>query len=123
MTGYLFDADRRLYDSMQGNYTSEAEHAFFEAQHQKALHPIGGCEVLVRAEDNPDGIWLIHCLATEYEIGLTVSSGLTQEIHTMSLAELLDINLRDAGFLNRDISVLDWLREHDFFLNNPPFAE
>jgi hypothetical protein len=33
----------------------------------------------------------------------------------MSLAELLDINLRDAGFLNRDISVLDWLREHDFF--------
>ncbi len=93
---------------------SLAEKKFFESQNEKALHPIDGCEVVMDAADNEDGLYLIRCLATEYELGVSSASGLTQEIHTFSLSEILQVNLREAGFLDRDITFLEWLRERDF---------
>lgn len=36
------------------------------------------------------------------------------EIHTMNLSEVLAVNLKEAGLLDRDLSLLEWLQEQNF---------
>lgn len=32
----------------------------------------------------------------------------------MNIAEVMDINLKFAGYIQQDLTVLEWLRMHDF---------
>lgn len=32
----------------------------------------------------------------------------------MSLSEALSLNLKDLGFLDRNVTLLEWLREYDY---------
>ena len=37
-----------------------------------------------------------------------------EEQHVMSLSEALEINLLECGFVNRDVSLWEWLRERNY---------
>lgn len=114
MENNLFEIDRHLYEKMRDSYTSEAEREFFEQQHSKALNECTDWELLIDSNENQDGLYLIRYSYTEYELGVSAKTSPAEEIHTMTLADVLSVNLKKFGFLNRDITLLDWFRERDY---------
>ena len=47
-------------------------------------------------------------------VGHGIDSDGEHEEHTMTLAESLMINLKEVGFIDKDITLLDWLRACDY---------
>jgi len=113
MEDNLFKIDKQLYDKMRNNYVSEAEREFFERQEWKAQNEYTDWELIIESNENEDGFYLIRYIYTEYELG-TTGEPTIEDIHTMTLAEILAVNLKSVGFLNRNITFLDWLREQDY---------
>jgi len=113
MEDHLFDIDKQLYEKMRNNYVSEAERKFFERQEWKAYNEYTDWELLIETNENEDGLYLLREIYTEYEIGISDERPI-ESIHTMTLAEILAVNLKSVGFIDRDITLLDWLRERDY---------
>ncbi|MCC8115362.1 MAG: hypothetical protein LIP03_15490 [Bacteroidales bacterium] len=63
-------------------------------------------------DNNPDHIYILRTNADEYIIGNDQFP--EHEIHTMNLNDALMTNLKTAGLLNRNLTLLDWLRERDY---------
>lgn len=108
----IWDEDARLFEKMSKEATSPKEREFFDVQHYKQVNNFTCANDLVMSErNNPDCLYIARVNSDEYIIGV---EGHGKEVHTMNLSEALSINLKTAGLLNRDITLLDWLRERDY---------
>ena len=112
----LWPEDAKLFEQMEGNYQSENEKTFFENIHVKMLSELAPCrELLLSENDNNDQIYFLRDQYEEFIVGTTKKpSPCESSIHTMTLFEALEANLKELGFLERNISFLQWLRERDY---------
>lgn len=111
----LAKEDAKLFASMKEKYASENEANFFKNMQYKQTYEITGLNDLIISEyENDDEIYLVRQYYEEYLVGHGIDSDGAQEEHTMTLAEALSINLKDVGFIDKDITLLDWLRACDY---------
>ena len=112
----LWPEDAKLFEQMEGNYQSENEKTFFENIHVKMLSELAPCrELLLSENDNNDQIYFLRDQYEEFIVGTTKKPSPNESsIHTMTLIEALEANLKELGFLDRDISFWQWLRERDY---------
>lgn len=98
---------------MIGHYQSENEREFFEKQRYKQECVMTSSnDLLLHEDNNQDRIYIVRCWYEEYVVGgLLYKQG---EEHFMTLKETLDANLKEIGILDRDITLLQWLRERDY---------
>lgn len=109
----LWPEDKALFESMEGNYQSDNEREFFEKQRYKQECVMTSSnDLLLHEDNNQDRIYIVRCWYEEYVVGgLLYKQG---EEHYMNLSEALNANLKEIGVLDRDITLLQWLRERDY---------
>ncbi len=107
--------DIDLFEGMAGKYISANEENFFKNMQFKEEYEITGLnDLLVSEYDNDDEIYIVREYYEEYLVGKGIDSDGAAEEHVMTLSEALSLNLKTLGYLDRDISLLDWLRESDY---------
>lgn len=109
----LWPEDKALFESMEGYYQSDNEREFFEKQRYKQECVMTSSnDLLLHEDNNQDRIYIVRCWYEEYVVGgLLYKQG---EEHYMNLSEALNANLKEIGVLDRDITLLQWLRERDY---------
>ena len=112
MKHILVPADAQLFASMVGKYKSDNERIFFEKMSYKQEYVLTISNDLILWEgDNEDRLYLVRCEYEEYILGCAASK---EEVHTMSLYDALQTNLKKAGLLEKNITLWDWLRSRDY---------
>jgi len=108
----LCPAHREYYEKMAKEYKSENERIFFEAIKERQQHVFTYANDLLLSEyDNEDGLYVVRHYFDEFEIG---KAGVIEDVYAMDLEDALSINLKDAGFLADDVTLLEWLRARDY---------
>lgn len=111
----LWPVDSKLFANMEGHYTSDNEKVFFEKMKFKMENEIAPSNDLIMfEEDNDDHIYIVRCIYDEFIVGHGTKSHYDDEYHVMNLSEALSANLKTLGFIDRDITLLEWLRERDY---------
>jgi len=107
--------DQELFSKMEGNYISENEKIFFETQRYKEEYvPTGMNDLVMHEDSNEDNIYIVRVDLSEYFIGHGTYGHYDEEVYVMTLAEALAVNLREAGFIEQDMTLLEWLRARDY---------
>ena len=107
--------DKLLFEAMVGKYISTNEENFFKNMQYKQEFEVSGLnDLLVSEYENDDEIYLVRECYEEYLIGHGIGTDGAEEVHVMSLSDALSVNLKDAGFLSKDMTVLEWLRDCDY---------
>lgn len=107
--------DKELFEGMRGKYISLNEENFFKNMQYKEEYEITGLnDLLVSEYENDDEIYIVREYYEEYLVGKGIDSDGAAEEHVMTLSEALSLNLKALGFIDRDISLLEWLRECDY---------
>ena len=115
----LWDEDKKLFESMKGHYQSVNEENFFKNMQFKQEYECTSLNDLIVSEyENEDEIYIVREYNEEYIVGHGIETDGVQEEHVMNLSEALALNLKDLGFLNRDVTLLQWLRECDYQVVN-----
>lgn len=115
----LWDVDAKLFASMKGNYVSANEENFFKnIQFKQEYECTLLNDLLVSEYENADEIYVIREVFDEYVVGHGIGTDGAQEEHVMNLSEALALNLKELGFIDRDLTLLDWLRECDYRVVN-----
>lgn len=113
----LWPQDEALFSKIEKEKVSASEEHFFQEMQKKMLDENAPWpETLVWEHDNQDHLYLLRQGYDEFMLGKGTSREEWQhsEIHTMNLFEVLFTNLKEVNLLDRDITLLQWLREHDF---------
>ncbi len=111
----LWPDDAELFEQMKDNYQSENEKNFFENIHLKMLSELAPCRELLLSEyDNEDSIYFLRDQYEEFIVGVDLSKRQCTPIHTMTLVEALNADLKQLGFLDRSITFWQWLKERDY---------
>lgn len=111
----LWKVDKALFKKMKGNYVSEKEANFFKNIQYKQEYEVTALgDLLISEYENPDEIYLLRLYFDEYVIGYKIDSDGEFEAHVMNLSEALSLNLKDQGFMNRNLTLWEWLRETDY---------
>lgn len=111
----LWDADKKLFAAMSKNYVSANERNFFSIIRHKQEYEVTGLnELLVSEYENQDEIYIVREYYEEYVVGQGIDSDGENEVHVMNLSEALALNLKKLGFIDRDLTLLEWLRESDY---------
>ena len=112
---HIRHADVELFNMMRVNYLSENEKQFFEELEYKEENEASfAYDWLMEHNENEDGIEIYRQSYSEYSIDKKYNDKWHGEVHFDTLAELLAINLKEYGYLDRDITFWQWLREHDY---------
>lgn len=107
--------DRDMFETMKGQYVSSNEENFFKnIQYKEECEITGLNDLLVSEYENNDEIYIVRQYYEEYLVGHGIGNDGAQEEHVMTLSEALALNLKELGFIDRDITLLDWLRETDY---------
>ena len=107
--------DVQLFNKMRGNYKTENEKRFFEELEYKEENEASfAYDWLLEHYENEDGLYLFRVANSEYAINRIINRKYLTEWHFDSLKELLEINLKEYGYLDRDITFWQWLRERDY---------
>lgn len=115
----MWDEDKKLFESMKGHYQSVNEENFFKNMQFKQEYECTSLNDLIVSEyENEDEIYIVREYNEEYIVGHGIETDGAQEEHVMNLSEALALNLKDLGFLNRDVTLLQWLRECDYQVVN-----
>ena len=115
----LWDADARLFASMKGKYQSVNEENFFKNMQYKQEYEVTALNDLIVSEyENDDEIYIVRMYNEEYVVGHGIDSDGAQEEHVMCLSDALSLNLKDLGFIDRDLTLFQWLRERDYDVVN-----
>lgn len=118
-TNHLAPEDKQLFERMQGNYVSENEKNFFMNMQYKQEHEITGLNDLIVSEyENKDEIYIVREYFEEYIVGHGIGTDGAQEEHVMTLSEALALNLKTLGYIERNLTLLEWLRECDYVCVN-----
>lgn len=111
----LWPQDEKTLGKLIAHPVSENEQKFFIRLKDKMENELAPCkEVLFSERDNKDGIFLLRDGYDEFIIGSERDDVPDDYIHLMSLTEALRTNLMQAGFVMRDLTLLDWMRERDY---------
>ena len=115
----LWDADDKLFASMKTKSLTPNEANFFSNMQYKEEFEVSALnDLLVSEYDNDDEIYLVRMNYDEYVVGHGIGTDGAEEVHVMNLSEALAVNLKAEGFLNRDITLWQWLREKDYEIVN-----
>lgn len=107
--------DEKLFNDMLDKYISDNERIFFEQMRYKQEHIYTSANDLVFHESsNEDALYLIRIDFDEYVLGYAGKDRKCDEIHKQSLSEILSMNLKEAGFSDKNESLIDWLRKRDY---------
>lgn len=108
----LIEEDEVLFNEMIRNSKSENERIFFVTMKNKEEHVLTISNDLILSEhDNDDHLYMVRLGYEEYLVGKSEDS---KEFHAMTLKEALDLNLKAHGWINEDITLLQWLQKHDY---------
>lgn len=112
----LWDEDIELFQKVDGHYFSENERVFFETLYLKMLTEYAPCSELLLSEmDNPDQIYLLRTEYDEFIVGMGEwKKNRRPEVHTMTLVEALNVNLKEHDYYPESITLWDWLRRNDY---------
>lgn len=111
----LWKEDEELLTSMEAHYKSNNEKIFFEKMRYKMECELAPSNDLIMfEEDNDDNIYIVRCVYEEFIVGHGTKDQYDEEYHAMTLCEALNQNLKQLGFLERDITLWEWLRERDY---------
>lgn len=111
----LWEVDEKLFASMRENSVSDNERNFFSIiRHKQECEVTGLNELLVSEYENEDEIYLVREYYEEYVVGQGIGSDGENEVHVMNLSEALALNLMELGFIDRNLTLLEWLRECDY---------
>lgn len=113
----LWPQDEDLFSNSEKENISASEENFFHKMQTKMLDENAPWpETLVWENDNPDCLYLLRPGYDEFILGKGCSreEWLQSEVHKMNLYDVLSTNLKETNLLNRDITLLQWLREQDF---------
>lgn len=111
----LSKKDKILFDEMQGKYFSVNEENFFKNMKYKQEYEVTGLnELLVSEYENSDELYIVRECYEEYVIGRGINTDGAYEEHVMTLSDALSINLKKLGFIDKDITLFQWLRECDY---------
>ncbi len=113
----LWPQDETLFSHIEKEGISPSEKHFLQKMRTKLLDENAPWpETLVWEHDNPDHLYLLRQGYDEFMLGKGTCREEWQEseIHTMNLSEVLAVNLKEAGLLDRDLSLLEWLQEQNF---------
>ena len=114
--------DEKLFEQMRDNYMSNAEREFFEQMEHKERNSFtNDGELVLDEHDNPEGFFICRWYNYEFEIGYWYE-GMYEETgkryhrgdYLVNLHDALYTNLKECEMSDRDITLLDWLREHDY---------
>ena len=115
----MWDEDKKLFESMKGHYQSVNEENFFKNMQFKQEYECTSLNDLIVSEyEKANEIYTVREYNEEYVVGHGIETDGVQEEHVMNLSEALALNLKDLGFLNRDVTLLQWLRECDYQVVN-----
>lgn len=115
----LWDVDKKLFASMKGNYVSVNEENFFKKiQYKQEYECTLLNDLLVSEYENDDEIYVVREIFEEYVVGHGIGTDGAQEEHVMNLSEALALNLKELGFIDRNLTLWDWLRECDYNVVN-----
>lgn len=111
----LRPADVELFELMKGHYVSENERYFFEAmkEREENLFTCAG-ELFMFETDTEDLLYFVRYDFDEFVVGHGLEGSYSPEHHVQCLADALRANLKELGYLDRDITFLEWLRERDY---------
>ncbi len=114
-TNKLWAEDYMMFAAMENHYKSKNERIFFEKLRYKMEHePTLSNDLLMHEDDNEDHIYIVRCICCEFIIGQTINGSSKEDCHLMNLSDTLSVNLKDAGFTENSITLLEWLRERDY---------
>lgn len=109
----LWDEDKLLFKSMEGNYISAEEANFFKnMQYKEEYEPSLANDLILSENSNSDGIYIVREIYDEYSIG--VKGKESEEVHVMNLSEALKTKLNQIGISGNDCSLLTWLRNRNY---------
>ena len=104
---------------MKGKYQSVNEENFFKNMQYKQEYEVTALNDLIVSEyENDDEIYIVRMYNEEYVVGHGIDSDGAQEEHVMCLSDALSLNLKDLGFIDRDLTLFQWLRERDYDVVN-----
>ncbi len=111
----LWPEDSRMFQQMDNHYISDNERHFFETMRMKMLAELAPCkELLISEKKNADNVYLLRDQYDEFILGQGIGSNRKEEVHTMKLSDVLDINMKDKGYLEDNITFWEWLRRIDY---------
>lgn len=115
----LWDADYELFASMRNDSLTPNEANFFKnMQFKEEYEQTVLNDLLISEYENSDEIYLVRVEYDEYLVGHGIGTEGTEEVHVMNLADALAVNFKTEGFLDRDITLWQWLREKDYKVVN-----
>lgn len=107
--------DERLFILMKEKYISSEEKEFFERMHVKMLSELAASgELIVSEKQNPDGIYFLREQYDEFIVGQGHWGEEPEELHTMNLSDALNANLKEYGFMDTSMTLLEWLRNRNY---------
>ena len=108
----LFPVYKEYYEKIAKEYCSENERVFFETMKERQQHVFTYANDLLLSEyDNEDSIYIVRHYYNEFEIG---RAGLMEDVYAMDFEEAMPLNLKDAGLLDTDVTLLEWLRAREY---------
>ena len=87
-------------------------------QYKQEYEPTALNDLIVSEYENKDEIYIVRMYNEEYVVGHGIDSNGAQEEHVMCLSDALALNLKALGYLERDITLWEWLRECDYSVVN-----
>lgn len=115
MNECMWPEDIELFESMRGNYVSDNERVFFETleARERNLFTYSG-ELFLFETDTEDLLYFVRYYYDEYALGHGVEGHYSPEFYVQNLASALKANLKELGYIDRDITFWEWLRERDY---------
>lgn len=111
----LAPKDRKFFDCLGDVFASVEEKNFFERMKYKLeFEPSMSNDLLMSEHDNEDGIYIVRCYDREFIIGCHVGDIFKEEKYTMNFSDALDTNLKECGFIDDNLTLLEWLRKRNF---------
>lgn len=111
----LKQADIDLFELMKDTYVSDNERRFFETMKEKEEeHFTCAGELFIFETDTDDLIYFVRHDYDEFELGHGTEGNYSPEHYVQCLADALNANLKQLGYIDRDITFHQWLRERDY---------
>ncbi len=111
----LIAEDANLFKDMEGKYASSEEKEFFERMKFKIENePAPANDLIMSNRNNDDGIYIVRCYDYEFRIGCRIGEEYKEEYYAMDFHDALYVNLRECGFIDENLSLLEWLRKRNY---------
>lgn len=111
----LVPKDKQFFDHLGGAFASAEEKNFFEKMKYKMeFEPAMSNDLIMSEHDNEDGIYIVRCYDYEFIIGCRAGDNFKEEKYTMNFSDALETNLKECGFIDDNLTLLEWLRKRNF---------